>query len=124
MYILIFKIIFSIFVVMKVKRLSHKKIQIEQTLPIFCNGGLLGEVSLYQRYRLEVGQKTAYLIHTEKIVNKISQQYKIKKKFISFRNVPNFIELDGENISLRTAESIVFSDFIWYRDFKIKQIIS
>ena len=124
MYILIFKIIFSIFVVMKVKRLSHKKIQIEQTLPIFCNGGLLGEVSLYQRYRLEVGQKTAYLIHSEKIVNKISQQYKIKKKFISFRNVPNFIDLDGENISLRTAESIVFSDLIWYRDFKIKQIIS
>jgi len=124
MYILIFKIIFSIFVVMKVKRLSHKKIQIEQTLPIFCNGGLLGEVSLYQRYRLEVGQKTAYLIHSEKIVNKISQQYKIKKKFISFRNVPNFIELDGENISLRTTESIVFSDLIWYRDFKIKQIIS
>jgi len=124
MYILIFKMIFSIFVVMKVKRLSHKKIQIEQTLPIFCNGGLLGEVSLYQRYRLEVGQKTAYLIHSEKIVNKISQQYKIKKKFISFRNVPNFIELDGENISLRTTESIVFSDLIWYRDFKIKQIIS
>lgn len=109
---------------MKVKRLSHKKIQIEQTLPIFCNGGLLGEVSLYQRYRLEVGQKTAYLIHSEKIINKISQQYKIKKKFISLRNVPNFIYLDGENISLRTAESIVFSDFIWYRDFKIKQIIS
>jgi hypothetical protein len=109
---------------MKVKRLSHKKIQIEQTLPIFCNGGLLGEVSLYQRYKLEVGQKTAYLIHSEKIINRISQQYKIKKKFISFRNVPNFIDLDGENISLRTTESIVFSDLIWYRDFKIKQIIS
>ena len=109
---------------MKVKRLSHKKIQIEQTLPILCNGNKLGEVSLYQRYRLEVGQKTAYLIHSEKIINKISQQYKIKKKFISFRNESNFIDLDGESISLRTAESIVFSDLIWYRDFKIKQIIN
>jgi hypothetical protein len=109
---------------MKVKRLSHKKIQIEQTLPIFCNGGLLGEVFLYQRYKLEIGQKTAYLIHSEKIINRISQQYKIKKKFISFEYSPNFIDLDGENISIRTAESIVFSDLIWYRDFKIKQIIS
>ena len=109
---------------MKVKRLSHKKIQIEQTLPIFCNGGLLGEVSLYQRYKLEVGQKTAYLIHSEKIINRISQQYKIKKKFISFENSPNFIELDNENISLRTTNSIVFTDLIWYRDFKIKQIIT
>ena len=109
---------------MKVKRLSHRKIQIEQTLPILCNGTKLGEVFLYQRYKLEVGQKTAYLIHSEKIVNKISQQYKIKKKFISFISVPNFIDLDGENISLRTTESIVFSDLIWYRDFKIKQIIS
>jgi hypothetical protein len=109
---------------MKVKRLSHKKIQIEQTLPILCNGNKLGEVSLYQRYKLELGQKTAYLIHSEKIVNRISQQYKIKKKFISFEHSPNFIDLDGENISLRTVESIVFSDLIWYRDFKIKQIIS
>ena len=109
---------------MKVKRLSHKKIQIEQTLPIFSNGNKLGEFSLYQRYRLEVGQKTAYQIPSDKIVNKISQQYKIKKKFISFRIVPNFIDLDGESISLMTKESIVFSDLIWYRDFKIKQIIS
>jgi hypothetical protein len=109
---------------MKIRRLSHKKIQVEQTLPIFCNGNKLGEISIYQRYKLEIGQKTAYLIHSEKIINKISQQYKIKKKFISFRNVPNFIDLDGDNISLRTAESIVFSDLIWYRDFKIKQIIT
>ena len=109
---------------MKVKRLSHKKIQIEQTLPILCNGNKLGEVSLYQRYKLEVGQKTAYLIHSEKIVNRISQQYKIKKKFISFEYSPNFIDLDGENISVRTTNTIVFSDLIWYRDFKIKQIIS
>jgi hypothetical protein len=109
---------------MKVKRLSHKKIQIEQTLPILCNGNKLGEVSLYQRYKLEVGQKTAYLIHSEKIVNRISQQYKIKKKFISFKYSPNFIDLDGENISVRTTNTIVFSDLIWYRDFKIKQIIS
>jgi hypothetical protein len=109
---------------MKVKRLSHRKIQIEQTLPIFCNGTKLGEVSLYQRYKLEVGQKTAYLIHSEKIVNRISQQYKIKKKFISFEYSPNFISLDDEDISVRTANTIVFSDLIWYRDFKIKQIIS
>ena len=109
---------------MKVKRLSHRKIQIEQTLPILCNGTKLGEVFLYQRYKLEVGQKTAYLIHSEKIVNRISQQYKIKKKFISFEYSPNFISLDDENISLRTTNTIVFSDLIWYRDFKIKQIIS
>jgi hypothetical protein len=109
---------------MKVKRISHKKIHIEQTLPILCNGTKLGEVSLYQRYKLGLGQKTAYLIHSEKIVNRISQQYKIKKKFISFINESNFIDLDGENISIRTTESIVFSDLIWYRDFKIKQIIS
>ena len=109
---------------MKVKRLSHKKIQIEQTLPIMCNDTQLGEFSLYQRYKLEVGQKTAYLIHSEKIINKISKQYKIKKKFISFRIVPNFIDLDGENISLMTTNSIVFKDLIWYRDFKIKQIIN
>jgi hypothetical protein len=109
---------------MKVRRLSYKKIQIEQNLPIFSNGNLLGEFSLYQRYKLDVGQKNAYLIHSEKIVNKISQQYKIKKKFISFKDVPNFIELDGDFISIRTTESIFFNDFIWYRDFKIKQIIS
>jgi hypothetical protein len=109
---------------MKVKRLSHRKIQIEQTLPILCNGTKLGEVSLYQRYKLELGQKTAYLIHSEKIVNRISQQYKIKKKFISFEYSPNFISLDDEDISVRTANTIVFSDLIWYRDFKIKQIIS
>ncbi|MEI7943150.1 MAG: hypothetical protein WCH76_08350 [Candidatus Riflemargulisbacteria bacterium] len=109
---------------MKVKRLSHKKIQIEQTLPILCNGNKLGEVSLYQRYRLEIGQKTAYLIHSERIINRISQQYQIKKKFISFNHSPNFIDLDGENISLRIVNTIVFSDLIWYRDFKIKQIIS
>jgi hypothetical protein len=109
---------------MKIKRLSHRKIQIEQTLPILCNGTKLGEVSLYQRYKLEVGQKTAYLIHSEKIVNRISQQYKIKKKFISFEYSPNFISLDDEDISVRTANTIVFSDLIWYRDFKIKQIIS
>ena len=82
---------------MKVKRISHKKIHIEQTLPILCNGTKLGEVSLYQRYKLRLGQKTAYLIHSEKIVNRISQQYKIKKKFISFINESNFIDLDGEN---------------------------
>jgi hypothetical protein len=109
---------------MKVIRLSHKKIQIEQKLPILCNGNKLGEFSLYQRYKLEIGQKTAYLIHSEKIINKISQQYKIKKKFISFEYSNNFIELDDENISLRTTKNIVFTDFIWYRDFKIKQIIS
>ena len=109
---------------MKVKRISHKKIHIEQTLPILCNGTKLGEVTLYQRYKLVLGLKTAYLIHSEKIVNRISQQYKIKKKFISFINKSNFIDLDGENISIRTTESIVFSDLIWYRDFKIKQIIS
>lgn len=109
---------------MKVKRLSHKKIQIEQTLPILCNGIKLGEIFLYQRYKLEVGQKTAYLIHSERIINRISQQYKIKKKFISFEHSPNFIELDNESISLRTANSIIFTDFIWYRDFKIKQIIT
>jgi hypothetical protein len=109
---------------MKVKRLSHKKIQIEQTLPILCNGIKLGEVFLYQRYKLEVGQKTAYLIHSDKIINKISQQYKIKKKFISLVYSPSFISLDDENICTRVANSIVFTDFIWYRDFKIKQIIS
>jgi len=109
---------------MKIRRLSHKKIQIEQTLPILCNGNKLGEVSLYQRYKLELGQKTAYLIHSEKIINKISQQYKIKKKFISFEHSPNFIDLDGESISLRTTNTIIFNDLIWYRDFKIKQIIT
>ncbi len=109
---------------MKVKRLSHKKIQIEQTLPILCNGTKLGEIFLYQRYRLEVGQKTAYLIHSEKIINRISQQYKIKKKFISFEYLTNFISLDDENISTRVANSIVFTDLIWYRDFKIRQIIN
>lgn len=109
---------------MKVRRLSHKKIQIEQTLPILCNGNKLGEVNLYQRYKLKLTDTTAYLIHSEKIINKISQQFKIKKKFISFEYSPDFIELDGQNISIRVTKSIVFNDLIWYRDFKIKQIIT
>jgi len=109
---------------MKVKKISNKKIHIEQTIPIFCNGTKLGDFSLYQKYKLEIGLQSAYLIHSEKLFNKISQQYRIKKKFISFINVSNFIYLDGERISIRTINSIVFNDIIWYRDFKIKKLLS
>ena len=111
---------------MKIRRLSHKKIQIEQTLPILCNGNKLGEISIYQRYKLEsnLTPNYAYLIHSEKIINKISQQYKIKKKFISFEYSNSIINLDEQFISTKLVNSIVFSDLIWYRDFKIKQIIT
>jgi len=107
---------------MKVRRLSHKKIQVEQTLPILCNGNKLGEVSIYQRYKLE--DNFAYLIYSEKLINKISQQYKIKKKFISFEYSNSIINLDEQLISTKLASTIVFNDLIWYRDFKIKQIVS
>ncbi len=106
------------------RRLSYRKIQIKKTLPIFFNQDKIGEMTINQRYKLNLGDITAQLIYSERLINNISKKYFIKMKFIKVNYLSNFINLDNENISLKTPESIIFSDLKWYRDFKIRKIIN
>ena len=108
---------------MKIKRISFQKIHIEQNIEIVCNGNVIDTITIYNRYKLKQDSNFSILLHTDKIANKISQKYGIKKKFISIKYSSETINFEDKDIVSSIANSIVFNDLVWYRDFKIKQII-
>lgn len=108
---------------MKIKRISFQKINIEQNLEIVCNGNVIDTITIYDRYKLKQDSEFSILLHSDKVVNKISQKYGIKKKFITIKYSSQTINFEGRNITSSIANSVVFNDLVWYRDFKIRQII-
>lgn len=117
---------------MDIKRISYKKIQIKNQVNITCDKFSIGETELSTIYKTLKGEKlelSKYLKNTpsDKIINKLSQLYGIKKKFISIRYILTLIIVDDIEFEVMIPKKIIFKDIDWYirynRELKIRQIL-
>jgi len=113
---------------MDIKRVSYKKIQIKKTINITCDGFTIGETELTTTYK-ELKGLSKYLRSNlpDKFINRLSQLYGIRKKFISMSYVSNSIIVDDIEFEVMIPDNIVFKDIDWYkrynRELKIRQIL-
>ena len=111
---------------MEIIRLSPNKIQINQTVEIKVGDIVIDTINLKTRYK--VSQNYFIMIPSESFINKLSQKYGIKKKFISIKTKKHLILLENTEFEIqRAVDYLFFSDIDWYirynRDFKIKELL-
>lgn len=113
---------------MDVIRVSYKKIQIKNTINITCDGFTISDTELTTTYKILKGE-SKYLRSNlpDRFINRLSQLYGIKKKFISISYVSNTIIVDDIEYEVLIPDKISFKDIDWYirynRDLKIKQLL-
>lgn len=113
---------------MYIKRVSYKKIQIKKTINITCDKFTIGETELTTTYKtLNTEGKYLRCNLSDRFINKLSQLYGIKKKFISMSYLPTSITIDDVEFEVMIPDRIVFKDIDWYirynRELKIKQLL-
>jgi hypothetical protein len=114
---------------MEVIRLSPNKIQINQTVEIRVGDTVIDKINVKTRYKIFIGSQNYFImIPSESFINKLSQKYGIKKKFISIKTKKQVILLENAEFEIQKAvDYLFFSDIDWYirynRDLKIKELL-
>jgi hypothetical protein len=123
----------------KVRKLSDFKIQLEYKVPIFgvqnnTQGGnvrIVDTLNLKVRYQIDKNERrhsnelpVYYLIpFKDKFMQIVSQNWKIKKKFIHLQRKSGLMAVDGHLIhGLYTG--FIFDDKSWTRDYFINKILN
>jgi hypothetical protein len=124
----------------KIRRLSDYKIQLEYKVPIFaaCDTGLTHEdsirvidtIRIKVRYRIDPDERrhsnelpTYHLIpFKDRFLQILSQNWKIKKKFIFLQRKSGLHTIDGYLISGLYC-GFIFNDKSWTRDYLINKIL-
>jgi hypothetical protein len=120
----------------KIKKLSDYKIQLEYEIPIFSNQEdsvtFIDTIKIKVRYRIDPDERrhsnelpTYYPIlfkYPNRFIQKLSQKWKIKMKFISISRKSELHVIDGHLISGLYSE-FIFKDKNWTRDYLINKIL-
>lgn len=118
----------------KIRRLSDYKIQLEYKVPIFCTHEdslrVIDTINLKVRYKIDPDERrhsnelpTYHLIpFKDRFLQILSQNWKIKKKFISLQRKSSLHTIDGYLISGLHC-GFIFDDKSWTRDYLINKIL-
>jgi len=120
----------------KIKKISDYKIQLEYEIPIFATQEdsvtFIDTIKIKVRYRIDRDElrhqnelPTYYPIlfkYPNKFIQKLSQKWKIKMKFISISRKNDLHVIDGHLISGLYSE-FIFDDKSWTRDYLINKIL-
>lgn len=125
----------------KVKRLSDLKIQIEYKVPVFTvqdesiesnrnSVKVIDTIKIKVRYKIDLNERrhsneqpTYYLIpFKDRFIQMVSQNWKIKKKFISLQRKSGLHTIDGYTIYGLYC-GFIFNDKAWARDYTINKIL-
>jgi hypothetical protein len=125
----------------KVKQLSDYKIQIEYKIPIFAvqeenidtnrsSIKVIDTITVKVRYKIDLNERrhsnelpTYYLIpFKDRFIQIVSQNWKIKKKFISLQRKSGLHKVDGYLIYGLYC-GFIFNDKSWVRDYTINKIL-
>jgi hypothetical protein len=119
----------------KIRKLSESKISINYEIPIFCQVNdsvrIIDKLKIKIRYKLNNDDRknlnefpTYHLIpFKDRFVQILSQNWKIKKKFIIFSRKSGIFELDKYLISGIYC-GIIFNDKSWARDYILNRILN
>ena len=90
----------------------------------------IDDIELKLVYTFDNDQKVYNTFIKDRLYNKISMKFGIKKKYIKFNFTPSNDLVNKEKIILNMVNKIVFSDYNWYlchksrkRDFEIKLLL-
>lgn len=112
---------------MDIKRVSYKKIQIKKTVNITCDEFIIGDTELTTTYKTLTESKYLRSNLSDKFINRLSQLYGIKKKFISMSYLSTSIIIDDIEFEVMIPDNIIFKDIDWYirynRELKIRQLL-
>jgi len=118
----------------RIRKLSDYKIQIDYKVPIFAahEGSIriIDTLRIKVRYRIDPDERrhsnelpTYYLIpFKDRFLQILSQNWKIKKKFISLQRRGGLLTIDGYLIS-GLYSGFIFDDKSWSRDYLISKIL-
>lgn len=118
----------------RVRKLSDLKIQIGYKVPIFAahdnSVRLIDTIKIKVQYKIDLNDRrhsnelpTYYLIPIkDRFIQILSQNWKIKKKFIHLQKKSGLHIIDGHQI-YGLYSGIIFDDKIWSRDYLLKKIL-
>jgi len=118
----------------KIKRLSDYKIQLEYKVPIFATHEdsvrVIDTIKVKVRYKIDINERrhsnelpTYYLIpFKDRFMQILSQNWKIKKKFISLQRKSGLHVIDNHLIYGLYC-GFIFDDKSWTRDYLINKIL-
>jgi hypothetical protein len=118
----------------KIRRLSDYKIQLEYKVPIFATHEdsvrVIDTINLKVRYKIDLDERrhsnelpTYYLIpFKDRFMQILSQNWKIKKKFISLQRKGGLHVIDNHLIYGLYC-GFIFDDKSWSRDYLINKIL-
>jgi len=118
----------------KIRKLSDYKIQLEYKVPIFAahedSVRVIDTIKVKVRYKIDINERrhsnelpTYYLIpFKDRFMQILSQNWKIKKKFISLQRKSGLHVIDNHLIYGLYC-GFIFDDKSWSRDYLINKIL-
>jgi hypothetical protein len=118
----------------KIRKLSDYKIQLEYKVPIFATHEdsvrVIDTINVKVRYKIDINERrhsnelpTYYLIpFKDRFMQILSQNWKIKKKFISLQKKSGLHVIDNHLIYGLYC-GFIFDDKSWSRDYLINKIL-
>jgi hypothetical protein len=118
----------------KIRKLSDYKIQLEYKVPIFATHEdsvrVIDTINVKVRYKIDINERrhsnelpTYYLIpFKDRFMQILSQNWKIKKKFISLQRKDELHVIDNHLIYGLYC-GFIFDDKSWSRDYLINKIL-
>lgn len=118
----------------KIRRLSDYKLQLEYKVPIFATHvdsvRVIDTIDIKVRYKIDLDERrhlnespTYYLIpFKDRFLQTLSQNWKVKKKFISLQRKSGFHLIDN-HIIYGLYCGFIFTDKSWSRDYLINKIL-
>ncbi len=124
----------------RVSKLSDYKIQLEYKIPVFAvheennnnrsSVRVIDTITIKVRYKIDINERrhsteqpTYYLIpFKDRFIQIVSQNWKIKRKFISLQRKSGLHTIDGYLIYGLYC-GFIFNDKAWSRDYLINKIL-
>ena len=107
----------------KVRKLSDKKIQLHYKIPIKSASQIIGYTNIDSIYKLYVdGVSFNRIPNKDAFYNRLSMFWKIKKKFISLHTINQTFIIDGYTIN-NPVISIDFNNITWHRDYLLNKLL-
>lgn len=108
----------------KVRKLSDRKIQLHYKIPIKSMSKIIGYTNIDSIYRLHFDEISFNrLPNKDAFYNRLSMFWKIKKKFISLHTINQTFIIDGYTIN-NPVISIDFSNITWHRDYLLNKLLT
>lgn len=111
---------------MIIKRLSHKKIQVEKNIEIYCGDKKIGETIIKCRYKYGIGYEYPQKLPTKDVFyNQLSHRYGLKKKFIGVITKNVSVNFEDATITLQhLPDYINFDNIQWFTTWSRNRILN